>query len=341
MISKSPNSGLTARQAADFARILGNGKEILVATHTSPDGDAVASLLAGAEIVRMLGGRAVEVLDGQIPERFQFLPGGARIQPPERLENRNYDAALILDSGNVSRIGRAAEKIPAGKPIVNVDHHPDNTFFGDLNLVFPEAASTTSLLYEISQALQLRLTPSLALWLYTGLLTDTGGFRFSNTTERAFQIAARLVASGVDPAAVADELFCRNTIEGVKLLGEALLSLRVSDGGKVASMSVDANPLHQEIEEIADLALTVKGVQAAAFFRQDGGQTRVSLRSRGDYDVGKIARRYGGGGHQKAAGFSYTGSLQEIRARVIQALCEEVGEDTPSDSGSERIPRRS
>ncbi len=326
---------LTERQAADFAEILGGGKEILVSTHISPDGDAVASLLAGAEIVRMLGGRTVEVLDGQIPERFRFLPGSAKVLSPERLETRVWDSALILDSGNVSRIGRAAQWIPAGKPIVNVDHHPDNTFFGALNLVFPEAASTTSLLFELAQKLQLRLTPSLALLLYTGLLTDTGGFRFSNTTARAFEIAARLVDSGVDPAAVADELFRRNTIESVKLLGEALLSLQVSGGGRVATMSVEANSQLQEIEEIADLALTVKGVQASAFFRQDGAQTRVSLRSRGNYDVGRIARKFGGGGHQKAAGFSYTGLIQEIRAQIIRALCEEVGETIPSDPGSE------
>lgn len=325
----------TARHAEDFAKILGGGKEILVSTHISPDGDAVASLLAGAEIVRMLGGRTVEVLDGRIPDRFRFLPGSDRVLPPEECKNRVWDAALILDSGNISRIGRAAQWISAETAIVNVDHHPDNTFFGSLNLVFPEAASTTSLLFELSQELQLRLTPSLALLLYSGLLTDTGGFRFSNTTERAFEIAARLVEAGVNPAAVADELFCRNTFGGVKLLGEALLSLQLSDGGRVASMSVEANPQHQEIEEIADLALTVRGVQASAFFRQDGAQIHVSLRARGDYDVGKIARNYGGGGHQKAAGFSYPGSIQEIRTQVIRALCEEVGEINLSHSRSE------
>ncbi|RJP81219.1 MAG: bifunctional oligoribonuclease/PAP phosphatase NrnA [Candidatus Zixiibacteriota bacterium] len=318
---------LFSQQAADFDALLGGGREILVTTHVSPDGDAVASLLAAAEILRLLGSRPTCGLDGGVPLRFRFLPGSERVKKPAELQGRTWDGVLVLDCGSLTRIGKIADLVPPEALLVSVDHHIDNTRFAQLNILYPDASSTTELLFDLAVELDLPLSPSLAQALYTGLLTDTGGFRFSNTSDKTFTVAARLAALGVRPEVAAEAVFCTNSVDSVRLLGQALISLELSAGGRVASMVIPDQSAYEELEEVADFAMSIRGVQVTVLFRVGPGYCRGSLRARGDHDVAHIARKYGGGGHQKAAGFTYYGLLEAIRAEVLEALAEEV-EDT-------------
>ena len=295
-----------------------------MATHTSADGDAIASLLAGAEILKLLGSSPVCGLDGIVPARFLFLPGSDKIARPEALAPASLDRVLVVDAGNLSRIGEVSKFVASEATLVTVDHHPDNEHFGKLNIVYPDASSTAEILFDLAQALNLKLTGELATQLYTGLLTDTGGFRFSNTSRRTFSIAAQLAGMGAQPGRIAEAVFYSNPLSGMKMLGEALSSLELYDGGRVAIMTIRCSDSHEEMEELADYALAIRGVQAAALFRFQDKSCRTSLRGRGSVDVAQIARRFGGGGHQKAAGFSQRGRPGEIRSRVIKALCEEV-----------------
>jgi bifunctional oligoribonuclease and PAP phosphatase NrnA len=320
------------RLARELADLLGHAKRVLIASHRSPDGDAVASVLAGAEMIRSLGSEPLCAIEGGASSRYGFLPGVEALRAGEKPPERSFHCVLVLDCGSLPRIGKVAEWIKPDHPLVNVDHHRDNVHFGTLNLVYPEAASTTEILFDLLRALQLPLTASLAVNLYTGLLTDTGGFRFPNTSPRCFQMAAELSAAGGDPGRIADSVYRVNSAAGVKLLGEALNSLEVVSAGRLAILTIQEPDASKELEDVTDFALTVRGVRAAVFFRTGKDEVRVSLRIRGSGDVACIARRYVGGGHQKAAGFTVKGSIGDVRAGIIAALCEELDHPTASDS---------
>lgn len=324
------HSSVSDDQAAEFAALLGGGKTILVTTHISPDGDAIASLLGAAKILRCLGSRPLCILDAVVPERFRFLPGSETIgsleQLSARLPGENLNGILVVDSGSLARIGKVADAISPHILLVNVDHHPDNAIEGRLNIVHPEASSTTEILFDLSRALSLRLTTALATFLFSGLMTDTGSFRYPNTTQKAFAVAAELTGVNINPSQIARSCYGNNSLESTRLLGEAIASLQVVGAGHVASMTASRWNSRNEVEDAVDFALTVQGVQVAAFFRPGNGACRVSLRARGPYDVARIARQFGGGGHQKAAGFTYQGHLEDIQPRVIEALLEEVGD---------------
>ena len=312
-------------QAAEFAAKLGDQKRVLVTTHISPDGDAVASMLSASEILRQLASEAICCLPDRVPRRYDFLPGADYIIETADLNDKDWDRILVVDSGNLSRIGDLANRISPETPLVNVDHHADNSRFGDLNVVYPEAASTTEILFDLIQTLHLSIPDNLATLIYAGLFTDTGGFRFSNTTERTFSIAARMVRHGANPNDIAEAVYASNSPTSMRLLGKALSSLELTEDGCLATMTVEQDNSAEEMEDLADYGLAIKGVRAAALFRLEGESVRVSLRGRGAVNVSRVARRFGGGGHAKAAGFTVKGNYDKLRSQVIAALNEEIG----------------
>jgi len=330
MIQIENHLDLLERQAAELSSILGGGKTVLATTHVSPDGDAIASLLAAAQIITALGSRAVCVLDDPMPGRLLFLPDSDQILKPEQFAQVFHasppDAAMVVDCGSLKRIGGVADRIPAGAKLVNVDHHPDNAFFAALNIVYPDASSTTEILFDIARALAIPLSQDLATLLYAGLMSDTGGFRFSNTSQKSFQVAAILAQKGANAFNVACAIYRANSSAGLKLLGEALTSLQIEADGRIAFMTTQNGNSQDECEDAVDFALSVRGVRAAALFRVATEECRVSLRASGDYNVAKIARSFGGGGHQKAAGFTSPAKLEEVRRQVLEAMREEVAD---------------
>lgn len=306
-------------------------KKLLLATHSDPDGDAVSSLLALGLALSKLEKNITLYNSSSIPAVYRFLPSVKRIA--DQIEPFNgYDTALILDCGDISRIGQASAEICQIPVVINIDHHISNTGFGDLQFVDPEACSTAEIVYRLIKALDVRIDKDIAISIYTGILTDTGSFRFSNTNQAAFAISLEMTELGVEPYNVAQHVFGTYSLERIKLLNLALDSLEISENGKLSIMTVtnamfdftETQP--EDVDGMINYARRIQDVKVAALIQeQRNGRTEsddqrrfhVSLRSDGSVDVAAIAGAFGGGGHPSAAGFQVETSLGQLKSDII------------------------
>ncbi len=294
----------------------------LVVTHENPDGDALGSLLAATLALRRLGKDAVMYLAGTtpLPREYAFMPlGGLLRQPPRDAAER---VLVALDCAKQERIGD--EAVLAQAPLVlDIDHHHDNTRFGDLNLIVADASSTGEVLRDVIAELGLELTPELAEPLYIALVTDTGRFQYANTTPKALRLAAELVEAGADIHAVFQQVYESVEFAKLKLLARALGRAEVLEGGRIVvsyllrSDFAEVGAAEPYSEGIIDYLRAVEGAELAVLIREqlsEGAPAhKGSLRSSIDeLDVSAIARRFGGGGHRQAAGFASDLPLAEI-----------------------------
>jgi phosphoesterase RecJ-like protein len=299
----------------------------LVVTHENPDGDALGSLLAVTLALRQLGKDVLMYLAGQtpLPSEYAFMPleGLLREPPPDAAER----VLLAVDCAKEDRIGDEAARSRATL-VLNIDHHHDNTRFGDLNLIVADASSTGEILRDVFAELGLELTPELAEPLYIALVTDTGRFQYANTTPKALRLAAELVEAGADIHAVFQEVYESVEFAKLKLLARALDRAEVLEGGRIVVSHLlrtdftDAGASEPYSEGIIDYLRAVEGADLAVLIREQLSEAaqayKGSLRSSIDeLDVSVIARRFGGGGHRQAAGFSTDLPLEEI-VRVIR-----------------------
>ena len=310
---------------------LRSGQRFLLTSHVNPDGDAVGSSLGLARILRSLGKGVVVWSRDEIPSQYLHLAGSDRVhtgdEPPANFPD-SFDAVVTLECPEVNRSGLEAHF--QDLPLVNIDHHLGNEHYGEVNWVDTAAPSLGEMIYRIAQGLMVDLDRETATCLYLTLVTDTGGFRFSNSTPSAFQAAAALVEEGADPAEVSKWLYESQPESAVRLLGGMLRSLEIE--GRVATALVtqqmfdEAGASSGDTEGLIDYPRSIDGVDAVAIIRQVGEQDfKVSLRSRGDIDVERIARKQGGGGHRNAAGFPASGTLEELRSEVTKQLTEALG----------------
>ena len=306
--------------AADTLR---SHDRFLLVTHENPDGDALGSLLAAKLGLDSLGKDAEMYLygDAPLPNEYSFMPleGLLRGSPPEI-----GDRVLVaLDCANESRLGPDAELLERASLKVNIDHHHDNSRFGDVNLIVADASSTAEVLRDVLRELDVELTPEIAEALYIALVTDTGRFQYTNTTPKALRLGAELVEAGADVHRVFQGIYESVEFAKLKLLARALDRAQVYEGGKlvvshlVRSDFTDLNAPEAYSEGIIDYLRAVEGASMAALIREpprsEGPARRISLRSSDDeLDVSAIARLSGGGGHRQAAGFSSDRSIDEI-----------------------------
>src|SRR5205085_3193506 len=300
----------------------------LVVTHENPDGDALGSLLALSLALRQLGKDAVMYLPGQtpLPSEYAFMPlEGLLREPPADASER---VLLAVDCAKEDRIGDEAARSRATL-VLNIDHHHDNTRFGDLNLIVADASSTGEVLRDVFAELGVELTPELAEPLYIALVTDTGRFQYANTTPKSLRLAAELVEAGADVHAVFQQVYESVEFAKLKLLARALERARVLEGGRIVVSYLlrndfsDVGAVEPYSEGIIDYLRAVEGSELAALIREpprdDGPARRVSLRASIDeLDVSAIARMFGGGGHRQAAGFSSDASIDAITELVRQ-----------------------
>lgn len=301
--------------------------KFLVATHIRPDGDAVGSLLAMTRLLQLRGKSADPFCQDPVPPGHDFLAGVERIR--SRPDNGDlYQVAVLVDCGDLARVGptlaRYIEKVPV---IINIDHHLMTTPFGTVHWVDAGASSTCELLYLLSVRLGLELDPELATQLYTGLMTDTGSFRFANTHHRALEIAGRLAAAGARPAAIAQQVYESATPERLRLLAQVLAAAEFFQSDRLAAaeltqdMIAHCGAAQTDGEGFIDLLRSVRTVEIAALFREGSdGVVHVSLRSKGTVDVAAFARRHGGGGHRNAAAFRLQGERPAAKAEILQQL---------------------
>jgi len=308
-----------------IARELKDNHRFLVATHVNPDGDAIGSLGAMALVLEGMGKEVVAYCQDQVPGFLRFLPYSDRIV--HDLPNaEGFEVAVVLDCGELERLGAASPAIKRVQKIIHIDHHRAGNDFGTLNLVEPGRSSTAEILYEVFQAVPVELSRETAENLYAAILTDTGSFRFANTTARALSIAAAMVSRGVEPDKVASEVYDCMSPGRLRLLGLSLNTLTIRAQGRLAAMWVT----HEMLAETGTTAADTDGFvnyprsittsEIAILFREiDAARVNVSLRSRGTQDVAEFARMYQGGGHQNAAACRLQGSLPEVVTRVLAA----------------------
>ena len=322
-MSSLPKTTPAADRSA-VADAIRDHERFLVTTHENPDGDALGSLLASKLALEQLGKDVVTYLGGEapLPAEYGFMPLGdlGRRLP----EDANTRVLLAVDCANESRIGPDPEVLVSAPLVVNVDHHHDNTRFGSVNLVVPEASSTGEVLRDVFRDLDVRLTPELAEALYIALVTDTGRFQYRNTTSKALRLAAELVDAGADVHRVFEGVYESVQFAKLKLLARALERAQIYDGGRLVVSFLlrtdfhDVGAAEPYSEGIIDYLRAVEGADMAALIREpprDTGPThRVSLRASNDeIDVSAIARASGaGGGHRQAAGFSSDDGVDEI-----------------------------
>jgi phosphoesterase RecJ-like protein len=271
-------------------------------------------------------------VDG-VPSTLNWLPMAERVQLAPS-EGSSPDAVIFLDCGSSSRTGLGSELLAQGRIRINIDHHPGNSGFGEVNLVDSEACATAELVYDVLQAMAAPIGYSAAISIYTAILTDTGSFRFSNANARAFEIASRMVAKGVDPSEVAEMVFDQQPIGRLRLLSMVLDTLELSPRDKVASAVVTQTMLRQthtgveDVEGFVNHPRSICGVEVGILLKEEvAGRFRVAFRSKGRVDVSRIAAVFGGGGHVNAAGATIVGNAEEIKERVFAMVEEALDED--------------
>lgn len=322
-------------------RQLNNSVNVLVTSHAGPDGDAVGSLLAMGLALDSLRKEVTLFNESAIPAVYRFLPSVNRICR-EPGEIARFDTAVVLDCGSLNRIGEAAylldsEKKRNAPTVINIDHHTTNTKFGDLQLIDTNACATCEIVYRLIKEMGVQLNKNIAECIYTGILTDTGSFRFSNTNRAAFSICNEMVSLGVEPYNVAKHVYGTYSLERIRLLNLALDSIEISENGKLSLMTVTrrmfdetgTNP--EDVDGLINYARLIADVKVAVLIREQSGtgngdgkrQYHISLRSDGTVDVGSIASGFGGGGHRSAAGFNIDGRISDLRTGMLD-LAEKI-----------------
>ncbi len=316
-----------AAVVAALAAAADAGGDILLVAHVNPDGDSLGSALALALALRTLGARPRVSFDAEpfaVPRTLRFLAGQELLVDPVAITARP-GLVVCLDAASRSRLGRLAQ-ITAGSRMVVVDHHASNTRFGDLNLVDSEAASTSAMVVGLIDALGVALDADLAAAIYTGLVTDTGSFRFAATTPAVHRLAARLLATGIRHDLISRALWDTHPFGYLKLLGEVLGRARLEPEHDLtwtwcAQADLRAAGLdYDEIEGFIDTLRTASEAEVAVICKQDDGVWKVSVRSKGSVDVGALCAGLGGGGHRLAAGFVTSAELPELMDTVRAAL---------------------
>ncbi|MFQ6002335.1 MAG: bifunctional oligoribonuclease/PAP phosphatase NrnA, partial [Candidatus Zixiibacteriota bacterium] len=264
------------------------GQRILITSHRDPDGDSIGSQLALRGLLQTLRKPARIINQGCLPHCYLFLDPENRIENFSRRRDLDFgpDLVFILECPSLERLGEVKEIVPAESKIVNIDHHPDNERFGTLNYVDLKASAVGEMIYSLVKAYGLPVSPLMANQIYAAILTDTGRFRYSNTSAHCLNICAELIELGADPKTLTNKIYFNHSLPFLKLLGTILERLEVRNGGKICSMTIDQNLLsefginHQEIEGIAHYSLFLNGVEIGLLFTEmEERKTRVSLRS--------------------------------------------------------------
>lgn len=312
------------------------GERFLIAGHIDPDPDCYGSMLALDWLLERLGKTSLPISHDPPLPQWRFLPRVERVtlaSSPGVWREEPWDTLIVVDCG-IERTGDAAAFQDRVGKVINIDHHVTNPGTGHVNLVRPGAAAAGELVYDVIAAAGLEPDAEVATLLYAAIMADTGSFRFSNTSARSFEIAARLVAAGARPDLIAGEIYDTRTWSYVRLLGRVLQTLERSEDGRVAWLTLTQRMIEEEgarqdeAEGFIQFPRMIAGVEVAISFRElEDGKIRVSFRSKKRVDVSALAQEFGGGGHERAAGCTVDGPLEVARERIVRRAMEAAGED--------------
>lgn len=301
-------------------------QEVLITSHLVPDGDSIGALIGLALGLKQLGKGVHLCTEDEVPRMYRFLEGWERIVRPAAVDPIP-DTVVLVDCTGLTRVGNQLFSLLQGHPnIINLDHHTSNEFFGRINWVDEKAGASAEMVYDLLRKLGVAIDRPIANAIYTGIITDTGSFRFSSTTSRTMRIAAELMDAGIDQDEIRIQLFETHTLEMLRLLGESLRTLQVDPNGRLAWISVSQETLcrlkvkddYGLFEGLINYPRSIEGVEVAILFREIAPSTiKVGFRSKSWLDVNQLAATYGGGGHRKAAGCVIEGGMDEVVERVL------------------------
>ena len=307
-----------------------DNEKFLISSHVNPDGDNIGSVVALKIFLEQLGKQVEAVIDDGVPDCFSFLSYSEDIKEYSSELEVDFDLIITLDSGAWERIGDVADLVD-DEIVVNIDHHADNTLYGDYNLV-TDAAATAAVVYQLILNLdKSQLNQELATAIATGLITDTGSFRYSNTRPQTHEVMAELLKFDVDTNYITRQVFENNSYQSLMLKAKVLDTLEVDETGQIAWVKIpeefleEVNATWEDAEGIVSYPRSLKGVEVAVLFKEYGPQEiKVSLRSNQYFPVNQVAHQFDGGGHAKAAGCLLESALEEAEKEVIEVVKEEL-----------------
>jgi len=317
----------------DIAHAIRSRQRFVLSSHARPDGDSIGSQLAMVYALRALGKEAIAVNADAAPAPLMQFPGVPDIKIAPAVEGE-FDAAIIMECSDLARTGVSGLDRSF---VINIDHHPGNTGFGQLQWFDSSAAACGEMVFDLVKALGVPLSREIATHVYLAILTDTGSFHYSSISPRTFDMCREALEAGVDPVLVARNVYDSNSMGRLKLFGAVLSAMQIDISGRIAivyldhDMAREAGGTYEDTEGLINLPLTVKEIEAVVFFKQiEGEQYRVSMRSKGDIDVGGVAKIFGGGGHKNAAGCTVSGGIDALQKLFI-AKIENAIDGRPAD----------
>ncbi len=323
-VSHSIPGGPKNRKPDSFgkiARLIKSHKSFIITTHLNPDGDGLGSQSALLQALEKMGKKVTAVNHDKVPRRFEYLDFRKGYRTADHFAP--HEVCFTLDAGDLSRIRAGINRNEFGI-LVNIDHHYFNSYFGDYNLVFPKVSATGEIVFRLIRALGVPIDRGIAESLYTSIATDTGGFRYSNTSPQLLRLVARLVESGAEPQKINDKIFADYSREALELIRISFKNVKIHLGGRLASMTLSkeefkrSGAFKDETENLINFLRILHGVEVAFFLHeQRDGQVKLSLKSGTGVNVAVIAKEFGGGGHSYAAGALLSGPLSKVFKQVL------------------------
>lgn len=309
-----------------ITNLLREKDNFLLSSHINPDGDAVGSLIALGDILKSIGKKVTLSLPDEVPHTYRFLRNSDKIVLQDELEGR-FDIIVVLDTSTKDRTGNLDRFIDQAELLINIDHHVSNSNYADINYIDANAAAVGVIVYEIKNILGVEIDLDTATALFVAIMTDTGGFRYENSTSSCFRTVAELVDYGIYIPSVSNLVYFATPARKIKLLGETLQTLEINEQNRVAWIIINNSMLERtgaRMEDSEDLINYIREIDSVdvsiLFLDNSDGNIKVSFRSKTNFDVNKFANRFGGGGHPRASGCVIEGSLQEVINKVTSEL---------------------
>ncbi|MDP8212685.1 MAG: bifunctional oligoribonuclease/PAP phosphatase NrnA [Candidatus Zapsychrus exili] len=314
-----------------ITQAISKNKIFFISTHVNPDADALCSELALYYYLRSLGKTVFIVNEKRASTKFDFLPGIKNAKSLNDLKSINYDVLIVVDAGELKRIGKVRHLIDINKTIINIDHHKTSDSFGTFNLVYPHASSTAEVLYEFFKTIKFKLNKEIATHLYSGIMTDTGSFRYENTGKGTHRIASELMAFNLSVSNIYKKFYENISIVDFRKLTKVLESIKVSSKGNVAVIELSKRTLSKfscefDVREaLFRYIRTIRDIGVFVIFTEvKRNSTQVNFRSMNKVDVAKIAQKFSGGGHRAASGCVMVDTMKSAKRKVLKEIKREL-----------------
>lgn len=302
-------------------------QKFLVTTHHNPDADAVSSALAMASYLKSLGKKVYVLNEDACPQWLEFLPLTSMFKKASSFKKIDYQVAIVLDCGDLKRVGGVSQFFQKGKPLINIDHHVTNDKFGSINVIQPKASSTCEMVFDLLKEAKHTLNKNLAILLYAGIMTDTGSFRYENTSAYSHAVVEKLMAFKISATQMYDQLYVGIPVADMKLFSEVIHNAKLTDNNRIYCVALSKKVMSRFSdsfdlkEKLFNFLRSVKGIEVVAILTElNAKEVRVNLRSQNNFNVAALAQQFDGGGHIKAAGCKIYEPLAQAQKTICSAI---------------------